>query len=118
MGASQKYCSDWESLLLTSYYESFSSTVRKYGKDPETLLPKQALIDDWKKYSKLSMMLSTLLIKLKFLSVEDTVNLIESFKVPSTDPTNVGFADINYDKILYTKKMRNIFENMYVIDGL
>lgn len=64
------------------------------------------------------MLLSMLLLKLKFLSREDTIQLIEKFKVAPSNTRNLGFSDMNYDQDLFVLKMNNIFQHMYAIDGL
>lgn len=56
--------------LLDVYYKSFSDTVSQFNKNPAILLPRHILSEDWKLYARSSMLLSMLLLKIKYASQE------------------------------------------------
>ena len=105
---------------LDIYHESFSKFASEVGCDPNELLPRQMLSEDWKKYSHFGMMLSTMLTKVKLISKEDSIKMIEAADSQKEgDKVNENdFDEFNFDRALFKQRVRDIVIHMHEIDAL
>ncbi|KAJ3649967.1 hypothetical protein Zmor_021680 [Zophobas morio] len=105
---------------LDIYYQSFSKFASELGCDPHKLLPREMLSQDWKKYSQFGMMLSTILTKIKLISKEDSIKIIEAAdNQKEGDKVNEsGFEGLNFDSVLFKQRVRDIVIHMHEIDAL
>lgn len=106
---------------LDIYHASFCKAAINLGCDPRKLLPRKVLSEEWKQYSKFGMLLAFLLTKIKLISKEDTIEVIEQANhVKSVEEIDDGtkFMEVKYDKELFKKRVRDIVVHMYEINAL
>jgi thiamine kinase-like enzyme len=103
---------------LNIYYESFSISSKNLGNDPNELFPREELTRDWKRYSKFGMMLSLLVTKLKLLSKEDVIDLIDADDEKTKTDNGEQFVNLKYNKTLYKKRIEEILIHFHERDTL
>lgn len=93
--------------FLKIYYDSFSMTAKRFNKDPELLLPKTKIGEDWRKYSKSSMLLAMRWLKYKYIDTEDM-----------EDNASAIDKEMESRTLVYNFHINNILEHMYHINAL
>lgn len=100
------------------YYQAFSARAVELNQDAATLLPREVLTSDWKKYAKLSMLLSVLLLKIKYASDAEIKKESETLKTNPDSFINAGLVHVEYDHALFNKRFLNIVEHLNKIGAL
>jgi thiamine kinase-like enzyme len=103
---------------LNIYHESFSKAAKNLGSDPEKLFPREALTRDWKIHSRFGLLLSLLLTKMKLVSKEDSESMINTANERTELDSGKLFMDLNYNEILYKKRVRDILVHFHETDNL
>lgn len=108
---------NWES-LLDVYHEAFSARCTALKKDPKVLLPREVLSAEWRLYAKSSMLLSMMLLKIKYASDAEIKKQSETLKTnPDSLPTD-KLVHVEYDQALFNKRFLNIVEHLNNINAL
>ena len=100
---------------LHVYYESFSSTLKKLGRNPKALFPFSVLKQHWQKYSKWGMIMACVLLKLKLTNDDDCLNLTDGYEINEMSEV---FANVKFDEADFGKRVREILWHMSEIDAL
>ncbi|XP_068896004.1 uncharacterized protein [Tenebrio molitor] len=103
---------------LNIYHESFSKAAKNLGSDPEKIFPREALTRDWKIHSRFGLLLSLLLTKMKLVSKEDSESMINTANERTELDSGKLFMDLNYNEILYKKRVRDILVHFHETDNL
>jgi thiamine kinase-like enzyme len=103
---------------LNIYHESFCTAAKNLGSDPEKLLPREALTRDWKIHSRFGLLLSLLLTKIKLISKEDAIGMINTANEKTEHDNGDQFMDVKYNEILYKKRVRDILTHFHETDIL
>jgi hypothetical protein len=95
---------------LNIYHESFSEAAKDLGGDPNKLFPREALTHDWKTYSRFGMLLSIILIKIKLISKEDAIDIINTAneKTEADNGAEQQFMNMKYNETLYKKRVQDL----------
>jgi hypothetical protein len=88
------------------------------GSDPEKIFPREALTRDWKIHSRFGLLLSLLLTKMKLVSKEDSESMINTANERTELDSGKLFMDLNYNEILYKKRVRDILVHFHETDNL
>jgi thiamine kinase-like enzyme len=97
--------------FLDVYYNSFSRFVKELGSVPEDLLPRSALSEDWKVYSKFGMFMALLLTQVKLMSREDSAEMSDS--IDGNVDGSSKFMNANINNELFNKRVKDILIHMY-----
>jgi thiamine kinase-like enzyme len=103
---------------LNIYHESFSKAAKSLGSDPEKLFPREALTRDWKIHSKFGMMLSLLLTKIKLISKEDTIDIINTTNEKTEADNGKMFNNVKYNELLFKNRVRDILVHFHETNTL
>lgn len=99
------------------YYESFSTTLRELGDDPETLYPFSAFQADWKKYCKFGFLLGLMLQRMKLIS-NDEIRDLHDVKEDSDVDNTALFMEATFDKNSFEERARNLVLHVYSLGAL
>lgn len=99
---------------LKVYYKSFSDFVRELGSEPEKLLPFEKLQQDWKKYSKLGLMMAIAIWRMKMTDTEDLLDFTDFDGMDNVD----GYNNIKVNEEKFEERVRDILEHMNEIGAL
>lgn len=103
--------------LLKSYYESFSSVLKKVGEIPEEIYPFSVLKDEWKEYGKFGLLISFMVIKQKMSKQEEKFDLIELSMSDNKDEMAQKFSEGTQSEE-YDKRIRELLLHVYSIGAM
>jgi thiamine kinase-like enzyme len=103
---------------LNIYHESFSKAAKNLGSDSEKIFPREALTRDWKIHSRFGLLLSLLVTKMKLVSKEDAVGMINTANEKTERDNGDQFMNVKYNVILYKKRVQDILTHFHETDIL
>ncbi|CAH1169800.1 unnamed protein product [Phaedon cochleariae] len=112
-GASKEVLQNFENLLRI-YHDTLSTALKAYGCAVDEIYPMRTLKDEWTKYSKYGLILSTMIWRIRSTAVEDSADLN---KLVDNDMTERK-RPININKEKFSQALSDMIMHAYENDAL
>lgn len=97
---------------LQVYYDSLSKTIRDLGSDPEALIPFAELKNQWKKFSRYGLMMSSIVLKICIQEEDEVMDFSDAMEASGGTEKMAGFTKKGRHDAVYNERLKSLLVHM------